>query len=101
MLGEDKVQAVLDDYRSADLDPKLEAMLGFVDKLTRDPDAVTGADIAALREAGISDEAIEDAALVCAGFSTITRIADAFEFAIPERGFDASARNLLERGYLM
>lgn len=91
---------MLDDHKSADIEPKLEAMLDFLVKLTREPDAVIGADITALREAGISDRAIEDAALICAAFSMITRIADALEFAIPD-DYAGSANSLLKRGYAM
>lgn len=91
---------MLDDYRSADIDPKLRAMLGFLAKLTADPDAVGADDIAALREAGVRDEAIEDAALVCAAFHMITRLADAFEFEpLDAAGYVRGAEQLLERGY--
>lgn len=75
-------------------------MLGFLEKLSRDHDAVDADDIAALREAGVSDEAIEDAVVVCAAFHMITRVADALEFEIPEGGFSGSAKMLLRRGYL-
>ena len=48
----------------------------------------------------MSDEQIEDAILVCTCFSLITRIADAFDFALPdEAGYKASAQMLLKRGY--
>jgi uncharacterized peroxidase-related enzyme len=94
------VDAVLDDHRSADIEPPLSAMLDFLVKLTESPEAIGGADIQTLRAAGITDEQIEDASVVCAAFNAITRIADALEFAIPEDGYGRSAATLLRRGYL-
>jgi alkylhydroperoxidase family enzyme len=75
-------------------------MLGFLEKLTLVPDALSAADVAPLRAVGLSDAAIEDAIHVCALFNVYDRLADAFEFHIPEpAGFEQSAKRLLERGY--
>jgi len=77
-------------------------MIGFLEKMTLTPEAVTPADMEPLRAAGLTDEQIEDAIHVCACFNLIDRIADAFDFAIPpESGFRASAKQLLERGYVL
>jgi alkylhydroperoxidase family enzyme len=95
------VKAVLDDWRSAPVEPKLRAALAFVEKLTLDPAAVGPADVAPMRALGISDEAIEDAVHACALFNVYDRLADSFEFEIPdEHGFAMSATMLLKRGYL-
>lgn len=76
-------------------------MLEFLQKLTHHPDEVSAADIATLRAAGLSDEHIEDAVAVCSAFHMITRLADSFEFHVPEEaGFTRSAHHLLRRGYL-
>lgn len=75
-------------------------MLGFLEKLTRDPAAVTSADVAPLREVGLTDEAIEDAIHVCALFHVYTRLADTLEFDLPSaEGFAQGAVMLLKRGY--
>jgi len=75
-------------------------MLGFIDKLMGDPGSVTPADVAPLRKAGITDEAIEDAIEVCAAFQVINRIADAMEFHVPtEKQFARAAPIMLKRGY--
>ncbi|MBK7864559.1 MAG: hypothetical protein IPJ65_39355 [Archangiaceae bacterium] len=94
------MQRVLADYRSAPIDDKLRAMLGFVEKLTLTPAEVTQADAAAVRAKGVSKQAMIDAIAVCAGFSVIVRIADATDFALstPE-GFKAGAKALLRFGY--
>jgi alkylhydroperoxidase family enzyme len=94
------VQAVLDDWRSARVEPKLRSALAFLEKLTLDPASVTPADVAPMREQGVSDAAVEDAIHVCTLFNIYDRLADSFEFDIPdEHGFAMSATMLLRRGY--
>lgn len=95
------MQAVLDDWRAAPIEPKLRAALAFVEKLTLQPDAVGPADIAPMRAQGISDAGIEDAIHACVLFNVYDRLADSLEFDIPdEHGFAMSAKMLLKRGYL-
>ena len=94
------VQAVLDDWRTAPIDAKLRATLGFLEKLTLHPNEVSADDVAPLRREGLSDAAIEEAIQVCVLFNIYDRLADSFEFAIPDQeGFNASGRFLLSRGY--
>jgi uncharacterized peroxidase-related enzyme len=94
------VDAVLENWRTAPIDERVRAMLGFLEKLTLEPDRVTGGDARLLRAAGMSDNAIEDAIHVCVLFNVYDRLADAFEFDIPDRtGFAKSAEMLLKRGY--
>lgn len=90
------------DWRKAPLDAKLRATLGFLEKLTLQPNEVRPADIAPLRAAGLSDEAIEDAINVCALFNIYDRLADALGWYLPDQaGYAASADNLMRRGYLL
>ena len=94
------VRAVLDDWRTAPVDDRVRAMLGFLEMLTLEPESVTAADVVPLHEAGLSDEAIEDAIHVSTLFAVYTRLADTFEFDIPEpEGFAQGAVSLLKRGY--
>ena len=96
------LQAVLADWRTAPIDPKLRATLGFLEKLTLTPAEVRPADLAPLRGAGVTDEAIEDAIQVCALFSVYNRLADALGFYVPTGdGHAALARFVLKRGYLV
>ncbi|HMC19446.1 MAG TPA: hypothetical protein VKH16_09455 [Gemmatimonadales bacterium] len=96
------LQAVLVDWRTAPIDPKLRATLGFLEKLTLTPAEVRPADIAPLRRAGVTHEAIEDAIQVCALFSVYNRLADALGFYVPTGdGHAALARFVLKRGYLV
>jgi alkylhydroperoxidase family enzyme len=96
------VQSALRDWRTAPLDPKVRAMLGFLEKLTLAPETLTPADARELRTAGgIADSAIEDAIHVCTLFSVYDRLADTFGFHIPDdKAFAQSATRLLNRGYL-
>ena len=76
------------------------AMLVFLEKLSRDPASVTSADVTPLREAGLTDPAIEDAIHVSTQFHVYTRLADTYEFDIPSsEGFAQGAVMLLKRGY--
>ena len=96
------VKAVLDDWRSAPIDAKLRAQLGFLEKLTLRPDDVRPRDIEPLRAAGLSDHAIEDAIQVCALFNIYDRMADSLGWYLPDHaGYAASAHNLMRRGYLI
>ena len=95
------VKAVLDDWRTAPVAPRLRAALGFIEKLTLDPANIGPADMTALRAQGITDDGIEDAMHACVLFNIYDRLADSFAFDIPdERGFAMSAKMLLKRGYL-
>ena len=96
------VQAALTDWRTAPVDARLRAALGFLEKLTLRPDEVRPADLAPPRDAGASDAAIEDAINVCALFNIYDRLADALGWYLPDRaGYAASAGNLMRRGYLL
>jgi uncharacterized peroxidase-related enzyme len=94
------VDAALADYETADIAPRLKAMLGFLHVMTISPDALTAAHVRAVREAGVSQAALADAIAVCTVFNIITRYADALKFELPsEAEFDKAAGMLLKRGY--
>ena len=100
MGDEDLVATILDDWRTAPIGEPLRLMLGFLEKLTLEPDRVTSADVAPLRASGLSDEAIEDAIHVTALFNIYDRMADTLEFDVPgPESFAQGAARLLKRGY--
>jgi hypothetical protein len=75
-------------------------MIGFLERVTLTPDAVTPADVDAVRAAGVSDQAIGDALHVCFSFSLIDRLADAFGWHVQTtEQFGKDAKFLLKRGY--
>lgn len=92
------IQAVLADWRTAPIDDTLKAMLGYLEKLTLAPETIQAADVAAVKAAGISQQAMREAMYVCALFNIIDRLADALNFTIPA-SFTGGAKTLLKRGY--
>ena len=88
------------DWRTAPVDEKLRAMLGFLEKLTLRPDELTHEDADAVRAAGVSDEAMVDAIHVGSLFNMIVRMADSLGWDIPtwESCF-ARADAMLANGY--
>jgi len=68
--------------------------------VTVTPADVTPDDVDAVRAAGVSDEAIEDALAVCACFNLIDRIADSLGFDLPPAEVHAGyAEQFLLEGY--
>lgn len=99
-LGKAVVRAVWEDWRSAPVTPRVRAMLAYLEKMSLEPERLGPEDVVPLREAGLSESAIEDAIYVCAAFHIIIRIADALEFHVPsEDDLDRAADQMLERGY--
>jgi alkylhydroperoxidase family enzyme len=95
------VTAVLDNWLTAPIDEKLRVTLGLLEKITLSPGEIGSEDVTPLRAAGVSEDAIEDAIVVCALFNIIDRMADALDVTIPSaEGFARTAERLLEQGYL-
>jgi hypothetical protein len=80
----------------------VRAALGFIEKQTLRPDELTPADAEAAYAAGVSPEALRNAAHVAALFNMIVRLADAFGWEVPpwERLMQR-APAMLEGGYAM
>jgi alkylhydroperoxidase family enzyme len=82
--------------------PELAATLVFLEKLTLRPEELEPADAAAARAAGVSEQALRDAATVCALFSMIVRLADSFGWEVPSwERLTARAPAMLEGGYTL
>jgi len=75
-LDTDLVEALKRDWRTADLDERDRAMLGYVEKLTKNPVSVWRDDMDALRAAGFDDTAILQITLIASFFNYINRVAD-------------------------
>jgi uncharacterized peroxidase-related enzyme len=94
------VDTALADYRAALISDGLKATLEFLEAMTLRPTELTAQSAAAVFEAGVSAEALEDAIAVGAIFNIVTRYANAFDFALPTANeFDRAASMLLKRGY--
>ncbi len=72
----DWVNRIRTDYTKAELSDVDRALCDHAIKLTRTPSGVTEADVAALRDLGLSDQAISDATQVISFFNYINRVAD-------------------------
>jgi uncharacterized peroxidase-related enzyme len=95
-----EVEAVLADYRAAAIDDRVKTTLAFLEKLTLTPDEVGPDDIAPMRAAGVSDDAIAEAVYVCGVFNVVDRFADALGFEVPPPELGPRTAFLLTRlGY--
>jgi len=94
--------AVVADWRTAPLRPQLHAALVFLEKLTLRPAQLTRADAEAAYAAGVTPQALRDAATVCALFSMIVRLADALGWDVPDwERLQQRAPAMLEGGYAL
>jgi len=94
-----KVSATLADVETAAIEEPLRATLRMLRTLTREH-TVSADDMQVLLAAGVSREQITDALAVCFAFSTMNRLAEAFDFSIgTSEAFAAGAGYLLSRGY--
>jgi len=84
------------------VDERLRAMLGFIEKLTLRPAELTPDDAAAVRAAGVGEEALVDAIHVAGLFNMIVRLADSLGWDVPEfEQFHARAEAMLTGGYAL
>jgi uncharacterized peroxidase-related enzyme len=96
------ISSILADWRTAPIDEKLRAMLGFLEKMALTPNELTIDDAKALRTIGLSDQQIEDAVYISACFHVINRLADSFDFTVPSpKGLKKTTKNLFKQGYRM
>ncbi len=92
--------AALADWRTARVRPEVRAALGFLEKVIKG--TPTADDAREALAAGVPRDALERAVDVCAGFTIITKLADTFGFILQDQaGYDASARMLMKRGYIL
>ena len=90
------------DWRTAPIDERLRATLGFLEKLTLRLHELGPADADAARAAGVSDEALVDAIHVAALFNMIDRLADSLGWDVPSFDeFSARAEAMLASGYAL
>jgi hypothetical protein len=79
---------------------EVRAALGFIEKQTLRPDELTAGDAEAAYTAGVSKQALHDAALVSALFNMIVRLADSFGWDVPPpEALQARAPMMLDGGY--
>ena len=80
----------------------MRAALAFIEVLTLRPDELAAVDAEHVYAAGVSKQALRDAATVCALFSMITRLADSLGWDVPSpERLAARAPAMLEGGYAL
>jgi alkylhydroperoxidase family enzyme len=90
------------DWRTAPVGEPLRVTLGFLEKLTLQPDALTAQDAEAVLAAGVREDALVDAIHVAALFNMIVRLADSFGWHVPlDREFAARAEASLGSSYAL
>ena len=98
----DLVHAVLEDFRTAPISDAEKALFGFLDKVNRQSNTVTQADVDAVKAAGWTDEAVYDAVTVCALFNFYNVWIDATGVHdMPAAAYEASGERLATRGYVV
>ncbi|NOZ09379.1 MAG: peroxidase [FCB group bacterium] len=70
------VSALETNYKTADFDDRLRAMLDYTDKLTLNPQKICKADVDSLRTQDFNDRAIHDICAITAYFAFVNRMAD-------------------------
>jgi uncharacterized peroxidase-related enzyme len=99
-LDPDTVRALVDDHRTADLDPGDRAVMELADKIAHDATSVTQADIDRLRILGLTDGEILDVVLAAAARCFFSKTLDALG-AEPDAKYSAlepGLRNALTVG---
>jgi uncharacterized peroxidase-related enzyme len=76
-LDEDLVQALREDYMTAQISESDRVMLDYVVQLTKDATRISRDDHVKLRDAGFDDKAILQITLIASWFNYINRVADA------------------------
>jgi uncharacterized peroxidase-related enzyme len=79
------------DWRRAGLDPRRAAICAYAEKLTRDPRSVDAADLATLRDAGLTAEEAWDVIEIAAMYNFTNRLAMATNM-LPNEEYAAIAR---------
>ena len=84
------------------MEEPLRATLGFLEKLTLRPEAVTARDAEAVLAAGVREDALVDAIHVAALFNMIVRLADALGWHVPlDQELAARAETRLGSSYAL
>jgi uncharacterized peroxidase-related enzyme len=101
-LGDaEKVAAVLKDFRTAPISDAEKALFSFIEKVNHRSNTLVPDDIAEMKAAGWSDEALYDAITVCAIFNFYNRWVDATGGQdMPALGYQMSGHRLATEGYV-
>ena len=92
---------MLENFRTAPISDQEKALFAFIEKVNRQSNSTTQADVDALKAAGWTEEAIYDAITVCALFNFYNTWIDATGVHdMPPAAYDASGARLANNGYV-
>jgi len=95
------VAAVLQDYRTAPISDREKALFAFIEKVNRDSSRIREEDVAVVKAAGWSEEALYDAITVCALFNFYNRWIDASGVhALSDEAHHAGGKRSAAQGYV-
>lgn len=99
--GDALVDAVKLDFQSAEVTPKLKALLAIADKVRQGGKRVSDADVARARAEGASDVELHDTVLIAAAFCMYNRYVDGLGTVAPleREAYLDTGRRLAEDGY--
>jgi len=83
-IAQETLDAVLEDWTTADIPERTRAALRLLDCMTLHPMDLETAFVDELRGSGLDDLAIREAANVGFHYNLINRVADAFDFPVPD-----------------
>jgi alkylhydroperoxidase family enzyme len=91
---------VLKDYRTAPVDERLRAALGYLELVTLAPERVTADDARAALAKGVTPQALAQALNVAFVFNLVDRLADSLGWELPtQESFRRWGKFLLKNGY--
>ena len=100
MGSRELVAAVLEDYTTAPITAQERALFAFLAKVIENSPSTTADDVARVRDAGWTDEAIYDAITVCALFQFYNTWIDASGVSdMQPFAYERQAKRLAELGY--
>ncbi|MPZ25944.1 MAG: peroxidase [Micromonosporaceae bacterium] len=98
-IAEGTLTALLSDVDSAPVEERMRPVLRYVHKLTLTPSRISPADAAAILSAGWPEQALHDAASVCALFNLMNLLVDGLGVTADDTYFPTSADRLASVGY--
>jgi uncharacterized peroxidase-related enzyme len=96
------VESVTRDYRSAEVSPKLKALLTIAGKVQQGGKQVTAADVEQARREGATDIEIHDTVLIAAAFCMYNRYVDGLATVTPPDpgAYDQMGQRMAREGYV-
>ena len=98
-VDETVLTALLADLPSAEVEDRMRPLLGYLEKLTRDPGRVSPADAQAVVAAGWDERALHDAVSVCALFNFMNRFVNGLGITADDDYSGTSGTRLADHGY--